>query len=73
MKKWSLSLFISVLIIYAAGFTADAVSKPMQPSTVVDITKENTYPNPAQDLPHLEPSKFTKELLRSANVIDSSS
>jgi YfkD-like protein len=68
MKKWSIFLFISVFMMYATTFTADAASKQAQPSSVVDITKENTYPNPTQDLPYLEPSKFTKQLLDSANV-----
>jgi YfkD-like protein len=68
MKKWSICLFISAFMMYATAFTADAASKQAQPSSVVDITKENTYPNPTQDLPYLEPSKFTKQLLDSANV-----
>ncbi|WJQ07555.1 YfkD family protein [Geobacillus stearothermophilus] len=68
MKKWTVSLFGSVLLLYAAAFSALAAAGKPAPSAVMDISKENTYPNPTQDLPHLEPSSFTKQLLRSANV-----
>ncbi|KAF0993901.1 YfkD famly protein [Geobacillus sp. TFV-3] len=68
MKKWAVSLFVSVLLLYAAAFSALAAAGKPAPGAVIDISKENTYPNPTQDLPHLEPSSFTKQLLRSANV-----
>ncbi|MFD1779043.1 YfkD family protein [Fredinandcohnia salidurans] len=38
------------------------------PSSVLDISQDNTYPNPTQDLPYLQPSKLTKELINSADV-----
>lgn len=38
------------------------------PSSVLDISKDNTYPNPTQDLPYLQPSKLAQELIDSANV-----
>ncbi|WP_179714264.1 YfkD famly protein [Bacillus oleivorans] len=38
------------------------------PSSVLNITKENTYPNPTQDLPYLQPSEFTDNLLNSSKV-----
>jgi len=38
------------------------------PPTVLQITKENTYPNPSQDLPYLQPSELTKQLVKSSNV-----
>ncbi len=38
------------------------------PPTVLQITKENTYPNPSQDLPYLQPSGLTKQLIKSSNV-----
>jgi hypothetical protein len=38
------------------------------PSSVVDISKENTYPNPSQNEPELQPSSLTKTLLNTANV-----
>ncbi|AKM17788.1 YfkD family protein [Geobacillus stearothermophilus] len=68
MKKWAVSLFASALLLYAAAFPALAASGKPAPGAVIDISKENTYPNPTQDLPHLEPSSFTKQLLKSANV-----
>lgn len=36
------------------------------PNSVVTITKENTYPNPTQDLPTLQPSELTEELINSS-------
>lgn len=38
------------------------------PNYVLNISKENTYPNPTQDLPHLQPSEMAQELIDSANV-----
>lgn len=34
------------------------------PSSVLNISKDNTFPNDAQDLPRLQPSKFAQELLK---------
>lgn len=36
------------------------------PNSVITITKENTYPNPTQDLPTLQPSELTEELINSS-------
>lgn len=38
------------------------------PSSVMSIAKENTYPNPIQDIPQLQPSDLTKELILSSKV-----
>ncbi|MFC7373606.1 YfkD family protein [Fictibacillus iocasae] len=38
------------------------------PNSVVNISKENTYPNSAQDIPYLEPSKLAKDMLKTSNV-----
>jgi hypothetical protein len=38
------------------------------PNSVLNITKENTYPNPTQDMPTLQPSELTKELIESSKV-----
>lgn len=38
------------------------------PHSVMNIAKENTYPNPTQDLPQLQPSDLTKELLNSTKI-----
>ncbi|MFC5466860.1 YfkD famly protein [Lederbergia graminis] len=37
------------------------------PSSVINIEKENTVPNQAENKPFLKPSEFTKELIESAN------
>lgn len=38
------------------------------PNSVFNITKENTYPNTTLDLPRLEPSELTSELIDSSKV-----
>lgn len=38
------------------------------PDYVVNISKENTYPNPTQDVPHLQPSTLADQLLDTVNV-----
>jgi hypothetical protein len=38
------------------------------PDSVMNITKDNTYPNPAEDLPFLQPSELAKELIGTSKV-----
>ncbi len=38
------------------------------PSSVLNITKENTYPNPVQDQPTLQPSELTQSLLDTSKI-----
>ncbi|WP_096190581.1 YfkD famly protein [Evansella halocellulosilytica] len=38
------------------------------PDSAVEISKENTYPNPTQDLPRLKPSELADELLQSTEI-----
>jgi len=38
------------------------------PSSVLNISKDNTYPNEAQDLPRLQPSELAKELLKTSTI-----
>ncbi|MEW4286410.1 YfkD family protein [Priestia koreensis] len=38
------------------------------PSSVLNISKENTYPNSSQDMPYLQPSDLAKELLGTSKV-----
>ncbi|WP_409978200.1 YfkD family protein [Anoxybacteroides tepidamans] len=59
---------MSALVLYLPTFAVAAVPKQVLGSSVIDISKENTYPNPTQDLPYLEPSPLAKQLLKSANV-----
>ncbi|WP_026679101.1 MULTISPECIES: YfkD famly protein [Fictibacillus] len=73
MKKLSVSLCLILFIIFPMEAFAkkDAVKTNTVikiPNSVVSISKENTYPNSAQDLPYLEPSKLAKEMLKTSNV-----
>lgn len=38
------------------------------PKSVVNISKENTYPNPEQNEPELKPSTLAEELIQTSNV-----
>ena len=38
------------------------------PNSVLNISKENTYTNPTQDLPYLQPSKLSQELMETTEV-----
>lgn len=60
MRKWILACAISLFVAYSPALAIAA--------TPVDISKENTYPNPTQDLPYLQPSPFAKQLIETANV-----
>jgi hypothetical protein len=75
--KWQRTLLVFLLIFLSASPNALAkkVNPPSQgitkvkiPASVLDITKENTYPNPTQDLPYLQPSEFTKKLIKASKV-----
>ncbi|MBD8069941.1 YfkD famly protein [Bacillus sp. PS06] len=48
--------------------TEEKSEKYKIPNSVLDISKENTYPNPTQDLPYLQPSDLAKELIDTAEV-----
>ncbi|WP_258000440.1 YfkD famly protein [Bacillus sp. Marseille-P3661] len=52
----------------AADAKGTKSNKIKVPDSVLDISKENTYPNPTQDLPYLQPSELTKTLLETTEV-----
>ncbi len=45
-----------------------AVSKTVVPPSVLNIAKENTYPNSTQDLPFLQPSEFAQSLIDTSKI-----
>lgn len=69
-------LFMTTIFRYPISFaekTEKAPEKKIEgkyniPSSVLNVAKENTYPNPSQDLPQLQPSEMTKELLKTSKV-----
>ncbi|MFO1443319.1 YfkD family protein [Bacillus sp. Bva_UNVM-123] len=78
MKK-SISLFVlSLLFIFFVQQPALAEKEQKKvekepeviaiPNSVLKITKENTYPNPTQDIPKLQPSELTQNLMDSSKV-----
>lgn len=76
MKKWSYAIVIVFLFtLLSSAPITNAENKEEQPikalqipDSVLTITKENTYPNPTQDLPTLQPSELTEELIKTARV-----
>lgn len=75
MKKFTsvlMTLILMLLILPSAFAEKTSVKnetiKYRVPSSVRNITKENTYPNPTQDLPLLQPSELAKKLLDSSKV-----
>ncbi|MCD8503070.1 MAG: YfkD family protein [Bacillaceae bacterium] len=72
MKKLILCL-LTLFVTLNVPFSVFANEKEEEkeggiPNYVLNISKENTYPNPTQDLPYLQPSEMTKELLESCEV-----
>lgn len=65
MKKLHL-ICMMALVIFLCPNLVFAIDVP---SNVIDISKENTYTNNAQDISQLEPSKLSKMLLDSSNVV----
>ncbi|MBM7587543.1 hypothetical protein JOC86_004116 [Bacillus pakistanensis] len=65
-----LSLFVTSSISAANEVKEDksARDKAKVPSSVLNIAKENTYPNPTEDLPYLQPSELAQELIDTSNV-----
>ncbi|MBY0122931.1 YfkD famly protein [Bacillus sp. S/N-304-OC-R1] len=78
MKKY-ISIFLTA-IIFLLSFQHDALAQTDEkkaveakklinvPNSVLTITKENTYPNPTQDMPTLQPSELTQSLLETSKV-----
>lgn len=71
MKK-AMTLFLVVVLMLSFSIPTSVAAKKQEamkiPDSVLNITKENTYPNPTQDLPTLQPSEFTEELLSTSKV-----
>jgi peroxiredoxin family protein len=70
MKKW---LLVSLVLLLSFSFSSAVLAegkqqKPKIPGSVMEISKENTYPNPTQDLPYLQPSELTKSLIDTSDV-----
>ncbi|WLR53347.1 YfkD family protein [Bacillus tianshenii] len=63
-------LFVSLAVgsSYTGAAEKEKENKDAIPNSVMDISKENTYPNPTQDLPYLQPSELSKELLETTDV-----
>src|SRR5690606_23142594 len=79
MKKYVSILFLGLILMLSIhpaaeaqkGAEKSAKQQPkaiVVPNSVLNVTKENTYPNPAQDMPTLQPSELTQQLIDSSKV-----
>jgi hypothetical protein len=73
MKKMA-SIMIGIVLMFSFATpglgegTKEATTKYQIPNSVMNIAKENTYPNSTQDLPLLQPSDLTQKLLDSSKI-----
>ncbi|WP_425506990.1 YfkD family protein [Texcoconibacillus texcoconensis] len=72
MKRW---IWVLILLIFIAPLSVNAEeneegesSNYEIPDSAVDISKANTYPNPTENLPRLEPGELATELLETTDV-----
>lgn len=75
MKRMFSVVVLAALFVMMAVHPAFANGKKQRdeqgvkiPDYVISISKENTYPNPTQDLPHLQPSSLAQKLLSTVDV-----
>ncbi|TCP24530.1 YfkD-like protein [Scopulibacillus darangshiensis] len=73
LKKIILAICLITLAISPSSYAKEPVKSNQKndikvPDSVVDISKENTYPNPSHDEPRLQPSQLTKALLKTAKI-----
>lgn len=61
-------LLISLVLLLLTSYSSVVSAEVKIPNGVKDISKENTYPNPTQDLPYLQPSELAQQLVDSSNV-----
>lgn len=74
LRKGLLFICLSMAMVVSSTAYAKEQPKPklssdiQVPKSVIDISKENTYSNPTQDEPQLQPSQLTKALLKTAKT-----
>ncbi|MBS4179210.1 YfkD famly protein [Lederbergia citrea] len=78
MNRHRIVLNVCIILALALGASSTALAekqgqavntkKITLPSSVVNIEKENTFPHSNVNLPSLQPSEFTKELLETSKV-----
>ncbi|MBU9722896.1 MULTISPECIES: YfkD famly protein [Bacillaceae] len=73
MKKILLSVIVSIVfmnLLMPMTFAEEGKKEEEKliPDSALDISKDNTYPNPTQDLPKLHPSELATELLDSTDI-----
>lgn len=67
-KRLIIPLAVLLSICFSCLNAMGAGTNIKKPSSVLELSRENTYPNPTQDVPHLKPSELAKQLLSSAGM-----
>lgn len=71
MKRFAIiliSIISAFFIVFSTTTFAEGKQSFQIPKSVLNISKENTYKNPDSDLPYLQPSELTKELLATIDL-----
>ncbi|CAI8723887.1 YfkD-like protein [Bacillus sp. IT-79MI2] len=68
MYSICLSTMVSFILLFPYSSSAKTTINVKMPSSVLNISKDNTYPNEVQDLPRLQPSELAKELLKTSTI-----
>lgn len=73
MRRLILITLITLVAFIQTNVNVDAEDKQTRnkvniPPSVLNVAKENTYPNPTQDLPMLQASKFAQQLIDSSDT-----
>jgi len=72
MLRWGKYILTISFIIMFSNLTIQPTKATTHnfkvPGSVMNISKENTYPNPDQNIPSLQPGSFAKKLIESSNV-----
>ncbi|EMA6343650.1 YfkD family protein [Bacillus cytotoxicus] len=64
---WLLTI-ATLILLFPCHSLAKTTLQVKMPSSVLNISKDNTYSNETQDLPRLQPSKLAQELLKTSSI-----
>ncbi len=61
-------MMVSLILLFPHSSSAKTTIDVKIPSSVLNISKDNTYSNEVRDLPRLQPSELAKELLKTSTI-----
>ncbi|MEI4802304.1 YfkD family protein [Bacillus sp. NPDC077411] len=63
-----ITIMFSFIFLFPCSSFAKTELNVKVPPSVLNVSKENTYPNPTEDLPRLQPSELAKTLLETSPI-----